>query len=609
MVKSFSELLGSGEPIRLMTWARRSASPSPNRFLYEFSETSGSTPVALDVAFWTNLGGSSPVVANSAATGAGGSLVFLDAYNQTTTTASPASLETVTISITQLILADDAVRIHMHLPASSPNTNSGITVKLTTDATTEYTIDLLDHGSVVASATWPLYLGNPTLELKVVTTSSNLVKASLNGDVVLSHQLTSYARSGDLAGFGLLQTAGVQLVQPRIDWFAYDFTPTAATEFPSEGLIASSAGIIYRELTDHTLENVADNGTSIPLASDVRIHAQPYLETSIIADYGIRHERLSKNIAATITSGGSGICTLDDTAISGGDGWDSLLIDADGDVLEIVDITNTAGALQVRSYDITGVHDTNGVTFAAPTGTHTASAVAYRILRYIKVYDTGSNVVSRHVSGSLQLDGTDVDVSSSAPAGCKSVSLWAGRIVYCNNMLAPQGWWMSAIGYPYLFDYGDTGLVGENGLTTDAVLLSLGSAAAVNGSQSEFAGLLGEPIVTAIPITDDILIFACKTSFYYLLGNPRDGGRINNITKDVGIVGIDAWCRDSSGRLFTLTQDGLYEITTDRATPLSRDMVPQSLLNVSADDNEVSLSYNIPRREVEIHVSSKEFGL
>jgi len=227
------------------------------------------------------------------------------------------------------------------------------------------------------------------------------------------------------------------------------------------------------------------------------------------------------------------------------------------------------------------------------------TAIKYRVLPYVKVYDASVTPPTfAYVGMGTIATGPPqaVVAGNQFPAGCRSVSLWADRLVFCNNEAAPHVWWMSAAGDPNNHDYGDAA--------------GLGSGAAVAGTQSEFAGLIGEPIVTTIPVDDDLLIFACKTSYYYLRGNPLDGGRINNITRAIGIVDIGAWCLLPYGRLFTLTPDGLYTIRAEPygASPVSRNVLPIELLGLSSDLYETSLGYGVERREIIISAIPRQIA-
>ncbi|KKN35531.1 hypothetical protein LCGC14_0782650 [marine sediment metagenome] len=407
--------------------------------------------------------------------------------------------------------------------------------------------------------------------------------------------------TGDNVGFALaLGTSGGSAA--AIDSFRLEYTLDSGG-FPPEFVVAAANADLYRETPQGALNKLT--GSSVNLTSDVRIYSAPSLQKLIIADYEVRHQRKVAHANASVAETSGTDVVLQDTDVSTGDGWDSKNIDIANDVVEILSITSSDSAPVVAAaYPITAVHNTNGVTFTVGTsGTYTSTAVAYRILRYPKVYDSEDDTLVLHSTGTVELDSNGP--VSVAPAGCKSVTTWQNRIVWCNNEIAPHGWWMSAAGYPFIYDYGDTGAVNADGGTTGTLIASMGVAAAVNGTQSEFAGLLGEPLVTAIPITDDLLVLACKTSFYVLRGNPRDGGRMNNITRDVGIVSIDAWAQTSEGRLVALTQDGLYEIGPTQAVPLSRDLIPQELIGLRSDRYEVSLSYNVASRVVHIAVSDK----
>lgn len=390
---------------------------------------------------------------------------------------------------------------------------------------------------------------------------------------------TALTPAGNSIGF-TMQRSQTGLAAPAVTAVRASYVSTSGG-LPPEAAVFSANGALYRE---NTVGNLAEvTGSSVDLASDRTLYAASRLEKLYIADYEVRRERLIAHTNATIVQDG-GLDKLLDSDVTD---FTALGIDVSGDVLELLE-TSGGTPTPIGVYPITAVA-TDRVTFTAD-GTTTATSVAYRILRYPKVYDSANNALTRVSLGTV---GT-----SQFPAGCRSLVLWADRLVACNDPNTPQGWWMSRAGYPGIWDYGDSGTVDEDGTTTGDLVLPGGIAAAVNGTQSEFAGLIGEPLVTTIPITDDLLVFACRTSFYILRGNPRLGGTLDNITREIGIVGIGAWCRTATGRLIVLTPDGLYEITPTQAIPLSRDVIPQELIGLTDDLYQVGMAYDVRRRGV-----------
>lgn len=501
------------------------------------------------------------------------------------------------------VAVSQVYHLYANMNNSSPVNSDSVEARLTFGGGSAGLVAVFVDDSSVASITpvLPTESGWFSLEIDVDYIRATWKPDSGNGPYEASKSQSLGTVAGDCFGFGL-ELNTVIATFPRINSFKVEYTLDGGG-FPQEFVVSAANADFYRETPEGSLAKLT--GSSVDLASDVRIYSAPSLQKLIIADYGIRHQRKVKHDNADIDSTGGVAAVTAVLTDSDAPDWTTLNINKATDVLELLDMTNTAGSLVVASYPITDATHATNLTFAVnPSARYTTSHTAYRILRYPKVYNSEDDTLVLHSTGTVELD-SDGPVSV-APAGCKSVTNWANRIVWCNNEISPHVWWMSASGYPFVYDYGDTGAVDEDGGTTGTLISALGVAAAVNGTQQEFAGRLGEPIVTTIPITDDLLIFACKTSFYLLRGNPREGGRINNITGSVGIVGIGAWCRSSEGRLFVLTQDGLYEITAASAIPLSRQLIPKELLGLTEERYETSLTYDVTARAVRIAVTDKE---
>ena len=73
--------------------------------------------------------------------------------------------------------------------------------------------------------------------------------------------------------------------------------------------------------------------------------------------------------------------------------------------------------------------------------------------------------------------------------------------------------------------------------------------------------------------------------------------------------GARAWCYDTKGYLYFLSFDGLYGMPPgcgSMPTPLSRDRLPQELMNIDRDENRVSLAYDMVLGGVMISVTNIE---
>ena len=479
----------------------------------------------------------------------------------------------------------------MDMATGSPNPNTGgvmLSVQAGPPAGTvapdAWILNLYVHGVLKVTMTQSADpVTTQVVRMSIDTNNVVRVYAKDGTTAAITWTIASYVPSGQRVGFGIQGDTGGQpggnVKISSIEWLRFAYALSGVVS-PPEAVVLSANGAIFREAPAGTL--ASDTVTNRTLASDRRVYATARLQAIYIADYGIRLE----STGATTNAGGQ---LLSDANITTG-----LGIDTSNDVMEIISGTG----VKVGIYNIGGA--ANGSIPISPDANTVAgvaaSAIRYRILRQPKVFDASVNPPT------LTNMGLGTIGVSQFPAGCRSVTLWQDRLWWCNNALTSHGWWASAAGYPTNYDYGDTG-------TTSPPGTALGVGAAVNGTQAEFAGLIGEPLVTIIPINDDVAVFACKTSFYYMIGNPRLNGSINNISREIGIVDIGAWCRTADGQLIVLTPDGLYDINTQSATPLSRDLLPQELVGLTEDRYDISLAYDVARRGVLISASGKDASI
>lgn len=116
------------------------------------------------------------------------------------------------------------------------------------------------------------------------------------------------------------------------------------------------------------------------------------------------------------------------------------------------------------------------------------------------------------------------------------------------------------------------------------------------------AGELGAPVVGLIPHKDAYLLAATSNSLWAVRGDPTAEGGMQNISRDVGMVGPRAWCRDHLDRYYFLSSHGLYTVSAsgEGLQGLSEDIIPEQLTGVT-DVNTV-LEYDHATRSVRIHI-------
>jgi hypothetical protein len=116
------------------------------------------------------------------------------------------------------------------------------------------------------------------------------------------------------------------------------------------------------------------------------------------------------------------------------------------------------------------------------------------------------------------------------------------------------------------------------------------------------AGELGGNVTALIPHKDAYLLAATSGSLWSVQGDPTAEGRLQNISRDVGIVGPRAWCRDHLDRYYFLSSRGLYTVSAsgDGLTALSEDAIPEQLTGVT--DVDTVLEYDHSTRGVRVYI-------
>lgn len=245
-------------------------------------------------------------------------------------------------------------------------------------------------------------------------------------------------------------------------------------------------------------------------------------------------------------------------------------------VLEVTHVTSSAvpGVYQISSAQ------EGEITVAGTINSSTAEAVTYRIVRSVKVYDPATNSV-----------GPLIPSVGQAPANCHLLARYFDCLVLADRRL----WYMSRVGDPTDFNYGaDPGDTGR----------------AVAGRSTD-GGVIGEPLTALAPLGDDHLIFGCEDSLWRLRGHPAYGGRIDSISRQVGVVDRAAWCYGPSGEMYFLSADGVYRLAPGAGTvpePLGRDRLPRELRGVDRRTHDAILAFDLVDRGVHVFVTPRAGG-
>jgi len=161
------------------------------------------------------------------------------------------------------------------------------------------------------------------------------------------------------------------------------------------------------------------------------------------------------------------------------------------------------------------------------------------------------------------------------PAGQPLIALYRDRILLAGSS---QAYFASRVSDPGDWDYG-------------AAMEDPG--AAVAGQLSD-AGLMGGVLTAMIPVHDRALVLATRNTLWVIRGDPV-GGRLENVSDELGIVAPGAWAESPDGLLCFLSNDGVYLWGAGSGEPPTRfsaERVPDELREIDTDAVTVSMCYD-----------------
>jgi len=179
------------------------------------------------------------------------------------------------------------------------------------------------------------------------------------------------------------------------------------------------------------------------------------------------------------------------------------------------------------------------------------------------------------------------------PARPTLAASWRGRLVLAGSLDDPQNFYMTRLGDPGDWDYSQT---------------DVGAAVAGNAGNR---GRISDPITSLIPFNNDTLVIGTGRAMYIVRGDPTDGGSIDVLTEQSGILQARSWAIDSSGGLWFVGASGLMRISpTPGATPepLSSVRYPQFFRSISATTHYIDLQWDTGRHGLWVYVTSIASG-
>ncbi len=563
MTKAISTETGSGSPVRLLTQVRQRYAADATSWTDEFPGDE------LDSTLWTDGSATDPVAGlsvlgppkiDSGFAKAFGPTAIYCAY-RSDIGINKAQDYTVSVPITPgySVSASDYL-LFVRMANSSPDiSQDGVLAWLSIENSGASTLNLRIAVAGVQTVIKTVSGSVPdSAGVFSVTVSTDTIAVSVYGTEEMSEDVSGYgASAGDRTGFGVYHPASSR--EPQVDYFRIGYYPSAGEVFVRTRTIASSGGTLYREGDNNDFESVTSDLT---LASDRPLYGAEYYGKLYIADH-----------ADDVAQAGDGV-------ISGGDTLDSAtyadwttIADADD---HVVVLYNSPTAANDGVYAISAIIedeitlDTSGLT--------NDTSQPFRITRKPKVYDAQDDTLAAWEA----TDGT-------VPPGCSLICLYMNRIVLAGDQYNPHVWYMSRSNDPLDFDYSE-----------------LDTAAAIGGTSSTFP-VIADPITALVPYLNDYLLIGTKSEIWVVRGDPRLGGRMDNLSRAAGIHSARSWCWTPNGALLFMDSDGgLFAIPPGAVSfpePLSIKRLPNELRSFASGDR-VHMAFDTYRNGVFIWIDT-----
>jgi hypothetical protein len=118
------------------------------------------------------------------------------------------------------------------------------------------------------------------------------------------------------------------------------------------------------------------------------------------------------------------------------------------------------------------------------------------------------------------------------------------------------------------------------------------------------AGKVGDIVTALAPYQDDIMVMGGSNTLWMMRGDPAAGGQIDNISRNIGVVGPEAWAYDNSGNFFFFGVNGLYILPVGGAAPelLSKNRLDATFKDIDVSSNNIRLVYDPTWQGIHIFV-------
>lgn len=567
LCNEYATALGSGNPVRMLGRVALAKDSTRYRFLDDFNrDVLGST---WTTASWIGVAPSvkasyDGTYADNATSGA-----VAQALNFATTGTYKLSLYVMPWLGAHWGTYSIFARMDNTTPVA---TTDGIVVSLAlSGATGVYSGTLKSYVSGVETS-YNLTGGNQTVAKPAwfdVSINSNTITVQFDGVTLLTQAVS--AHTGKRVGFGLSTSTALPTGMCLCDCFRVLGAPLSAADSPdyTEYLCAISNGVLNYENNLGVMG--AATGDPNDFSSDRSLRCVELFQKLYIADWS----EAKKIGSASGSTDGAGT-VLDDSGVTD---WTTLGIDKDTDVVYIS--AGTGGTVIPGVYEISSIHSTNGITLTTSSGTN-GSSIDYRIARCPKVFTPSTGAVTRLIATAGK---------GQVPNECPLIAVFRDRLVFGGHAQAPHVWYMSKRGDPLDWDYS----------TTTA-------GRAYFGTTDGGTGTIGLPLTAMFSASNDSLVMASKSNIMVLRGDPTQGGQFDCISNRIGIVGAGAWAKGPNDETFFLSRDGIYVMPageTSAIQSLSRQRLPNDLIDVDTTAYDVLMMYNVRQQGVHIWLTYK----
>ena len=451
-------------------------------------------------------------------------------------------------------------QIFMSMNDATPAINTeGVIVEVTLTGSGAYTGRVVDItggvGTITTATAGTLGSAIPCV-LSTVRNGTN-VKMYLNGTLLANVTVAAY--TGKRVGFSMYSTvaSGVCLV----NGFRIQYNEGLYTEIERNILCVASNGYLYTNKT--YVNNLTAVSSNLKLNTANLIMAQDRYQKLYIADF--------EEVKTKQTDGAISGTSLDSASVAD---WTAIGIN----IYDYVVVISSGTGPTLGTYTIATIAAGNLTLGSAPGD---GTGISFYIQRAPKIYDPKTDALTLW---------TATAGKGTVPIGAFSVGLYRDRMV----MILDHLFYMSRQGDPLDWDYFQTDV-----------------QRAVSSQLSE-AGIVGQIIKSAVIFGDDYIIFFCASSTWRLRGDPTYGGQLDNVSNYVGCVDRKAYCLTPEGTLVFLSFDGIYALTGDGGSspqPLSDNNLPTDLKEIDNRLFNVTMSFDVDYGGIHINLTPKSQGL